>query len=293
MLPHAPTLCLRPHCLPADLLDSKATQPHWGSAAAQQLLDTLQGRVQEQVPGVGAAADALQQLQTGLQQTAAQLSSLPDAAAGGPQAEALQRQLQQQLEAVSAAAQAAAAQLASGSGPAALSAAPTLPDLSSGEWAGYSLQQLGAVASGVAALVALSVPRGGSDDDDQPGSSGGSGGGGGRTAGSSSGGSGSDVLPARWDPEAVAAYYRRRPVLVARRVAEVAAEAAGWGAALLGDRAAGTVQRNAAARADAAMAAIERLGPAYVKVAQALSTRVDLLPPEYLLAIQRLQVGGW
>ena len=148
-------------------------------------------------------------------------------------------------------------------------------------------------ASGVAALVALSVPRGGSDDDDQPGSSGGSGGGGGRTAGSSSGGSGSDVLPARWDPEAVAAYYRRRPVLVARRVAEVAAEAAGWGAALLGDRAAGTVQRNAAARADAAMAAIERLGPAYVKVAQALSTRVDLLPPEYLLAIQRLQVGGW
>jgi len=37
------------------------------------------------------------------------------------------------------------------------------------------------------------------------------------------------------------------------------------------------------------MGAIERLGPAYVKVAQALSTRVDLLPPAYLLAIQRLQ----
>ncbi len=43
------------------------------------------------------------------------------------------------------------------------------------------------------------------------------------------------------------------------------------------------------------MAAIERLGPAYVKVAQAISTRVDLLPPAYLIAIQRLQVNltGW
>ena len=36
-------------------------------------------------------------------------------------------------------------------------------------------------------------------------------------------------------------------------------------------------------------AAIERLGPAYVKVAQAVSTRVDLLSPAYLLEIERLQ----
>ncbi len=39
------------------------------------------------------------------------------------------------------------------------------------------------------------------------------------------------------------------------------------------------------------MSSIEALGPAYVKVAQAMSTRVDLLTPAYLLAIQRLQVG--
>ena len=36
-------------------------------------------------------------------------------------------------------------------------------------------------------------------------------------------------------------------------------------------------------------AAIERLGPAYVKVAQAVSTRVDMLSPAYLLEIERLQ----
>lgn len=52
---------------------------------------------------------------------------------------------------------------------------------------------------------------------------------------------------------------------------------------------AGSVDAHAQQRADQAMGAIERLGPAYVKVAQALSTRVDLLPPAYLLAIQRLQ----
>lgn len=35
--------------------------------------------------------------------------------------------------------------------------------------------------------------------------------------------------------------------------------------------------------------AIERLGPAYVKVAQAVSTRVDVLDMSYLLEIERLQ----
>lgn len=36
---------------------------------------------------------------------------------------------------------------------------------------------------------------------------------------------------------------------------------------------------------------IERLGPAFVKVAQALSTRVDLLDANYLTQIELLQVG--
>lgn len=34
---------------------------------------------------------------------------------------------------------------------------------------------------------------------------------------------------------------------------------------------------------------MERLGPAYVKVAQAVSTRVDILSPAYLIEIERLQ----
>ncbi|KAI7839911.1 hypothetical protein COHA_006391 [Chlorella ohadii] len=164
-----------------------------------------------------------------------------------------------------------------------------MSSLAAAQFGGYSLQTLAAVTSGVAALVALSVPR--SDDEDGPPGSGGSGGSGGGTGPSSraSSSGGPDVLPSSWDAEAVAAYYRRRPVEVARRVAQVASEAAAYGAALLADMAAGTVDANAQQRADQAMGAIERLGPAYVKVAQALSTRVDLLPPAYLLAIQRLQ----
>jgi predicted unusual protein kinase regulating ubiquinone biosynthesis (AarF/ABC1/UbiB family) len=34
---------------------------------------------------------------------------------------------------------------------------------------------------------------------------------------------------------------------------------------------------------------LERLGPAYIKLGQLLSTRADLLPPEYLKALERLQ----
>jgi aarF domain-containing kinase len=49
------------------------------------------------------------------------------------------------------------------------------------------------------------------------------------------------------------------------------------------------VQANEPGRAVQLRGVIERLGPAYVKVAQALSTRVDLLSPQYFTQIQLLQ----
>lgn len=49
------------------------------------------------------------------------------------------------------------------------------------------------------------------------------------------------------------------------------------------------LQVNEPARAQQLRGSIERLGPAYVKVAQALSTRVDLLSPEYFKQVQLLQ----
>ncbi|PRW59939.1 eyespot assembly ABC1 kinase family [Chlorella sorokiniana] len=284
----------------AELLEQRATAPHWGSRVLGEAVEAARAALGEQqaaVPGLGALADTLQQAQSALSDAAAQLSALPDQASSTDLA-AAQEQVAAQLQRVSAAAQAAASSLQSaaspqslpGPGDAATSLASQMPgqlgDVAAVQFGGYSLQTLATVTAGVAALVALSVPR--SDDDSgPPGSS--SGGSGGGTSGRAGGSGRPDVLPSSWDGEAVAAYYRRRPVEVARRVAEVASEAAAYGAALLADMAAGTVDANAQQRADQAMGAIERLGPAYVKVAQALSTRVDLLPPAYLLAIQRLQ----
>ena len=51
----------------------------------------------------------------------------------------------------------------------------------------------------------------------------------------------------------------------------------------------GKLRTNSAVRAPQVRKAIEKLGPAYVKVAQAVSTRVDLLDMNYLLEIERLQ----
>lgn len=48
-------------------------------------------------------------------------------------------------------------------------------------------------------------------------------------------------------------------------------------------------QENEVVRARQFRTTIERLGPAYVKVAQAISTRVDLLTPAYYSQIQLLQ----
>lgn len=69
----------------------------------------------------------------------------------------------------------------------------------------------------------------------------------------------------------------------------MALEAASFGVALLLDVWTGQVQANRPQRAIQLRSAIERLGPAYIKVAQALSTRVDLLSPEYFEQITLLQ----
>ena len=52
---------------------------------------------------------------------------------------------------------------------------------------------------------------------------------------------------------------------------------------------AGKLEANSWERAPQLRKILERLGPAYVKVAQAISTRVDILSPPYLLEIERLQ----
>jgi aarF domain-containing kinase len=53
---------------------------------------------------------------------------------------------------------------------------------------------------------------------------------------------------------------------------------------------AGKLDANSPSRAEQLRLTIEELGPAYVKIAQALSTRVDILNVHYLRQIEMLQV---
>jgi ubiquinone biosynthesis protein len=52
---------------------------------------------------------------------------------------------------------------------------------------------------------------------------------------------------------------------------------------------AGDVDEKLEQRGEALAEDLERMGPTYIKLGQLLSTRVDLLPPEYLTALARLQ----
>ncbi|KAL4854874.1 Protein ACTIVITY OF BC1 COMPLEX KINASE 3 [Chlorella vulgaris] len=285
----------------SDAIDARATQAHWGSNALREALSLKPASElfqSVQSPRVAQLTQLLDEMQATLQDGVRQLSLLAEGGAqqlGGDEVSTL-RQLVNQLEQVSAAArEAASSSFSSQGGFLSNSGGSTTPangqpaaqlELPS-SYAGYSLQTLALVTAGVAALIALSVPR-----DDGPGGSGGggTGGSGAKPMGSASniGGSG-NYLPTTWDVAAVSSYYGQRPTLVAQRMLQVTSAAVGYGTALLADMASGSVERNRWQRADQAMAAIEQLGPAFVKVAQALSTRVDLLAPEYLVAIQRLQ----
>lgn len=142
---------------------------------------------------------------------------------------------------------------------------------------GYSGDTVALIAAGVLALVAASTLR----DDGR------SGGGPGASGRRRTGGAGE--LPDAYDPDSVARYYERQPLKVAARSLEIAREALLIGAALLVDASQGRLQENSPERAVQLRCAIEYLGPAAIKVAQALSTRVDVLNASYLSEIERLQ----
>ena len=89
--------------------------------------------------------------------------------------------------------------------------------------------------------------------------------------------------------ETASAYWSSRPVAVARRASYLAAAAARVGAGILLDKATGKVKENEALRAAALREELERAGPAFIKIAQAVSTRVDILSPAYVREIERLQ----
>ena len=97
-------------------------------------------------------------------------------------------------------------------------------------------------------------------------------------------------LPARYNPEQLADYFGTRPVCVLRRQSQVASKLSALLVAVLSDWRSDRWERNMPQRATWLRHVLEQLGPAYVKIGQALSTRIDIFPEPYLEQLRKLQV---
>jgi predicted unusual protein kinase regulating ubiquinone biosynthesis (AarF/ABC1/UbiB family) len=93
----------------------------------------------------------------------------------------------------------------------------------------------------------------------------------------------------RYDPQAIADYYNKRPWLVIWRAITVVWLFSGFLIGLLIDRSMGYTQANQEQRANQLREIITRLGPTYIKVGQSLSTRPDLITQNFLDELIKLQ----
>ncbi|GAB1538676.1 AarF/ABC1/UbiB kinase family protein [Scytonema sp. NUACC21] len=87
----------------------------------------------------------------------------------------------------------------------------------------------------------------------------------------------------------IAAYYQQRPLRVLRRAIAVLAPTIAFALGLWWDSKRGVDVKNDRNRASGLRKLLTNLGPAYVKIGQALSTRPDLVPPVYLEELTQLQ----
>ncbi|NEQ50460.1 MAG: AarF/ABC1/UbiB kinase family protein [Leptolyngbya sp. SIO3F4] len=92
-----------------------------------------------------------------------------------------------------------------------------------------------------------------------------------------------------YDPSAIADYYRTRPLQILLRLIELVWTFLGFGLGLLWDRQIGNQDKNEPKRAVQLREVLTRLGPAYIKIGQALSTRPDLVPPAFMEELVKLQ----
>ena len=93
----------------------------------------------------------------------------------------------------------------------------------------------------------------------------------------------------RYDPVVITEYYRKRPLQVLWRFVNIVLPFFMFYISLWWDRQTQRVEQNARRRAIALREILTKLGPAYIKVGQALSTRPDLLPSMYLEELTVLQ----
>ncbi|ODH03129.1 hypothetical protein A4S05_20740 [Nostoc sp. KVJ20] len=92
-----------------------------------------------------------------------------------------------------------------------------------------------------------------------------------------------------YDPVGIAAHYQNRKLQVVRRIFAVLGPTLSFAFGLWSDSKRGIVVKNDRRRATQLRELLTQLGPAYIKIGQALSTRPDLVPPVYLEELTRLQ----
>jgi len=93
----------------------------------------------------------------------------------------------------------------------------------------------------------------------------------------------------RYDPEVIAAYYNPRPLQVWSRLFYIFVPFLWFALQVWWDGKTRQVKKNEQRRATRLREMLTDLGPAFIKVGQALSTRPDLVPPLYLEELTKLQ----
>lgn len=101
----------------------------------------------------------------------------------------------------------------------------------------------------------------------------------------------SDFSPDSWryNPDSIAGYYNQHPLQVLGRLIEIILPMSSFLLGLWWDKIRGKSPKNAKKRAIQLREILTKLGPTYIKVGQALSTRPDLVPPMYLEELTTLQ----
>ncbi|PSB32532.1 ABC1 kinase family protein [Chlorogloea sp. CCALA 695] len=93
----------------------------------------------------------------------------------------------------------------------------------------------------------------------------------------------------RYNPETIAAHYKKKPLEVFGRIFKVIFPSVSFALGVWWDKKRGVSDRNEPKRAVQLKELLTKLGPAYIKIGQALSTRPDLVSPAYLEELTRLQ----
>lgn len=97
-----------------------------------------------------------------------------------------------------------------------------------------------------------------------------------------------DRLPLVYEPEAIASYWGRRPVAVVTRMFQLLNISGSFLGSLLGDFITGRLKESEVKRAIELREIVTSLGPAYIKLGQALSIRPDILSPAAMNELQKL-----